>query len=305
MLLAESGRPVTWLAMVSSASRPDKAFETLDRCDPLFKRGAIPQTLIEPLVGNIDLRNPFIFADMKTWGRVFNQPAEVQKKIYAEPEFRNAFRDELKTPHVFDFIRWPGLRVLEVKNPALKQYEHKSIPEIAAERNVDEVDAFLDIAVADDVNVQYATHMFHQEGVRKLLNDKRTMVGLSDGGAHVDMLCNAGYTSFLLGYWVREQQAIELEKAIQRITSEPADFFGIKHRGRLEVGSKADVNVFDARTIDSTREPKMVNDLPGGGRRLVVGNKGMEFTLVNGTVLFEGGRHTGAMPGSVIRSKAS
>ncbi len=236
---------------------------------------------------------------------VFNQPAEVQKKIYAEPEFRNAFRDELKTPHVFDFIRWPGLRVLEVKNPALKQYEHKSIPEIAAERNVDEVDAFLDIAVADDVNVQYATHMFHQEGVRKLLNDKRTMVGLSDGGAHVDMLCNAGYTSFLLGYWVREQQAIELEKAIQRITSEPADFFGIKHRGRLEVGSKADVNVFDARTIDSTREPKMVNDLPGGGRRLVVGNKGMEFTLVNGTVLFEAGRHTGAMPGSVIRSKAS
>ena len=164
---------------------------------------------------------------------------------------------------------------------------------------------FLDLALQDELGIQFATHMFHEDGVRKLLNDKRAMIGLSDGGAHVDMLCNAGYTSFLLGFWVREKQAIELETAIKRITSEPADFFGIKDRGRIGVGRKADINVFDLNTIDSARQTKMVNDLPGGGRRLVVGGKGIEYTLVNGEVLYEGGKHSGAMPGNVIRSAAA
>jgi N-acyl-D-amino-acid deacylase len=302
MLLEQSGRPVTWLGIASSAGKPSKCFETRERCEPLYRRGAIPQMLCEPFVSQIDLRNPFIFADMKTWGRAFNQPVEAQKKIYGEPEFRRAFRTELESPHIFDFIRWKGLQVLEVTNPELKKYERKSLPEVAAERKTDEVDAFLDLAVLDNVKVQFATHMFHEDGVRKLLDDKRTMIGLSDGGAHVDMLCNAGYTSFLLGFWVREKQAIQLEAAIRRITSEPADFFGIRDRGRLAVGLKADINVFDPRTIDSTRQPKMVNDLPGGGRRLVVGNKGIEYTLVNGQVLYEGGKYSGATPGSVIRS---
>jgi N-acyl-D-aspartate/D-glutamate deacylase len=305
LLLTESGRPVTWLAMVSSPAVPDKCFETLDRCESLVQRGGIPQILCEPFVGQINLRNPFLFASMKVWGRVFNQPAEVQKKIYADPEFRNAFRNELKARTVFDFVRWKGMRVLEVINPVLKKYEQMSIAEVAAARNTDEIDAFLDLAVEDDVKVEFATHMFYEEGVRRLLNDNRTMIGLSDGGAHVDMLCNAGYTSFLLGFWVRDRQAIELETAIKRITSEPADFFGIKDRGRLQVGRKADLNVFDPRTIDSTRQPKMVNDLPGGGRRLVVGSKGIEYTLVNGRVLFEGGKHSGAMPGQVMRSTAA
>ncbi|MGD0117063.1 MAG: amidohydrolase family protein [Candidatus Binatus sp.] len=305
MLLTESGRPVTWLGIASSAGSPNKCFATLERCEPLFRRGAIPQTLCEPFVGQVDVKNPFIFADMKTWGRAFNQPVEVQKKIYADPQFREAFRNEFKSPHLFDFIRWKGMQVLEVGNPALKRYERKSIVEIAADRRTDEVDAFLDLALQDELGIQFATHMFHEEGVRKLLNDKRAMIGLSDGGAHVDMLCNAGYTSFLLGFWVREKQAIELETAIKRITSEPADFFGIKDRGRIGVGRKADINVFDLNTIDSARQTKMVNDLPGGGRRLVVGGKGIEYTLVNGEVLYEGGKHSGAMPGNVIRSAAA
>ena len=94
------------------------------------------------------------------------------------------------------------------------------------------------------------------------------MVGLSDGGAHVDMLCDAGYCTYLLGTWVRERQAMPLEYAIKRITSEPADFFGISNRGRLLPGMAADIVAFDYNTVGSDKRGQMRNDLPGGGRRL-------------------------------------
>jgi N-acyl-D-aspartate/D-glutamate deacylase len=128
------------------------------------------------------------------------------------------------------------------------------------------------------------------------------MVGLSDGGAHVDMLCDAGYATYLLGTWVREKQAMTLEHAVKRITSEPADYFGIKGRGRLSPGFAADVAIFDYNTVGSSKRGEMRNDLPGGGRRLVMPARGIEYTLVNGEVLYEHGKASGAMPGRALRS---
>ncbi|MGH7840850.1 MAG: amidohydrolase family protein, partial [Candidatus Binataceae bacterium] len=84
LLLTESGRPVTWLAMASTPRHPERALETLDRVGPLIKRGGIPQILCKPFVSQLDLRNPFTFADNEVWNRVFNQPVEVQKGIYAD-----------------------------------------------------------------------------------------------------------------------------------------------------------------------------------------------------------------------------
>ena len=86
---------------------------------------------------------------------------------------------------------------------------------------------------------------FDESGIERLIKDERTMIGLSDGGAHVNMLCDAGYCTYLLGHWVREKQAMTLEQGIKRLTSEPADFFGIKDRGRLKKGLAADVAIFD------------------------------------------------------------
>jgi N-acyl-D-amino-acid deacylase len=103
---------------------------------------------------------------------------------------------------------------------------------------------------------------------------------------------------------VRERQALTLENAIKRITSEPADFFGIKDRGRLKVGLPADVAIFDERKIGSAKRARMQNDLPGGGRRLVMPAEGVEYTIVNGDVLYEQGRHSGYLPGQVLRSGA-
>jgi N-acyl-D-aspartate/D-glutamate deacylase len=101
---------------------------------------------------------------------------------------------------------------------------------------------------------------------------------------------------------VREKQVLTLEHAVQRLTTEPARFFGIQDRGRLAQGMAADIAIFDENTIGSGRRPEMRYDLPGGGRRLVMPAQGVQYTIVNGEVLYAEQQHTGAMPGQVIRS---
>jgi N-acyl-D-amino-acid deacylase len=301
MLLTESGRPVTWLAMASTPRHPERALETLKRCEPLINRGGIPQVLCKPFSAQLDLHNPFSFADNEVWNRVFNKPTETQKQIYSDPEFREQFRDSLKRPHLF-MGHWHRVDVLEATNPALKQYEGKSVQEVAEMRGKDGLDTFLDLAVEDDLNIQYIMQQFHEEGIQQLISDPRTMIGLSDGGAHVDMLCDAGYATYLLGNWVRKREAVMLEFAVKRITSEPAKFFGIRERGQLKKGWKADITVFDYNTVNSARRAKMAYDLPGGGRRLVMPAEGIEYTIVNGRVSYEHGKQSGDLAGEVIRS---
>jgi N-acyl-D-aspartate/D-glutamate deacylase len=303
-MLEESGRPVTWLAMASRPDRPEATEQTMKRLEPLIARGGVPQVLCKPFVVQMDLRNPFSFADMQMWGPVFNHTVEKQKEFYRDASFRAAFREELKRPHLFQG-RWNRVEVLEVTNPALKTYERKTVAEAAEMRGKDPLDTFFELALEDDLNIQYTMQQYHEEGIRRLITDPRTMIGLSDGGAHVNMLCDAGYCTYLLGTWVRERQALPLEQAVKRITSEPADLFGIKDRGRLQVGRPADLAIFDERTVGSAKRARMQEDLPGGGRRLVMPAEGIEYTIVNGKVLYEHGKHSGAMPGQVLRSGAN
>jgi N-acyl-D-aspartate/D-glutamate deacylase len=302
-LLTESGRPVTWLAVLNRDDQPEACQDTLRKAEPLIRRGGVPQVTCRPLIIQIDLRNPFIFANLPSWNPVFNQPTEAQKKVYGDSSFRNAFRKELERPAVFNG-KWERLEVKEVFNPAMKPLEGKTVAEIALERGKDGVDTFLDLALEDDLKIQFTMALFNanEERIPELINDSRVMVGLSDGGAHVDMLCDAGYCTYLLGTWVRDRQAMSLERAIKRLTSEPADFFGIKHRGRLMPGMAADVVVFDRNTVGSARRGEMRNDLPGGGRRIVMPSSGIEHVVVNGQTLYDHGRKGDALPGQVLRS---
>jgi N-acyl-D-amino-acid deacylase len=304
LLLTESGRPVTWLAMASTPRHPERALETLGRLEPLINRGGIPQVLCKPFSAQLDLRHPFSFADNASWARVFNQPVEAQKQIYVDRDFRRQFRESLKRPHLF-MGHWHRVEILEARSPALKQYEGKSVQEVAEMRGADGLDTFLDLAVEDDLNLQYIMQQYHEEGIQQLITDPRTMIGLSDGGAHVDMLCDAGYTTYLLGNWVRNREAMTLELAIKRITSEPANFFGIRERGQLKQGWKADITIFDYQTVNSARRAKMAYDLPGGGRRLVMPAEGIEYTIVNGRMSYEHGMQSGALAGEVMRSTAA
>ena len=302
-LLTESGRPVTWLGVISRDDKPTAGPDMLRKTEPLIKRGGVPQVTCRPFVIQIDLRNPFIFANHPSWNPVFNRSVEEQMRVYRDPDFRRAFRTELETPRIFSG-KWERLEVKEVSNPALKPLEGRTVAEIAAERGRDGLDTFLDLALEDELRLQYTIVLFNanEDLIPDLITDPRAMIGLSDGGAHVDMLCDAGYCTYLLGTWVRDKQVMTLERAVERLTTEPARFFGIQDRGRLAVGLAADIAIFDDNTIGSGRRPEMRYDLPGGGRRLVMPAQGVQYTLVNGQVLYAERQHTGALPGQVLRA---
>src|SRR5262249_2445410 len=248
---------------------PEGCQETLRKAEPLIRRGGIPQVTCRPLTIQINLRDPFIFANLDSWNPVFNQPPEVQKKFYREQKFRTDFREALKRAVVFSG-KWERLEIKEVNTAALRPLVGRSVADVARERGCDGVDAFLDLGLEDDLGVEFTMALFNanEDRIPELITDTRTMVGLSDGGAHVDMLCDAGYCTYLLGTWVRERQVMPLEYAIKRITSEPADFFGIRNRGRLLPGMAADLVVFDYNTVGSEKRGEVPNDLPSGGPRL-------------------------------------
>jgi len=303
LLLTESERPVTWLALLNRDDKPEAPQQTLRETAALLRRGAVPQVTCRPLIVQIDLRTPFIFANLDCWNAAFNRPVDEQKRLYRDAAFRAAFRKELETPKVFSG-KWERAFVHEVGDPALRELVGTNVAEIAARRGADPGDTFLDLAIEDELQMQFSYELFNADESRipELITDPRTMIGLSDGGAHVDMLCDAGYCTYLLGTWVRERGALTLEHAVQRITSEPAAFFGIERRGRIAPGLAADFAIFDLDRIGSDKRGEMRRDLPGGGRRLVVPARGVEYSVVNGMVLYEQGEHSGALPGQVLRS---
>ena len=302
-LLDASGRPVTWLSITSLAEEPGAAGAILDRVEPLIRRGGIPQTMTRPMLFDMNLRRPFMFTEMIAAKPLFDAAFEKQMSIYADPAFRKAFKEELKLGR-----KWTGVVkntiIVSVENPELKKFQGRTVGEIAEERDQDPNDVFFDLAVADNLQINFVVPRANTEpaALAEVLSDSRTLIGLSDAGAHLDMLCESGYTTYLLGPWVREKGALTLERAIQRITSEPADFFGFQDRGRLKTGAAADIVIFDEAAINSPLRPTPVKDLPAGGTRLYCKAEGISQVIVNGQVLYRDGRHTGALPGQVIRS---
>ena len=302
-LLAESARHVTFLALFDRDDIPEAVRDTLRKAAPLIKRGARPQTSPLPLTRDINMRNPFSFAAFPSWNRVFVDKAKpAQAAVYADTAFRNQFREELKQPMAFG--NWARITVHEVRSPALKALEGRSVADIAKEQGKDGVDTFLDLTLQDDLEVEFTMASFNTrvDRMAEILNDKSVLVALGDGGAHVDMLCDAGYPTYLLGTWVRERQALTLEEGVRRLTSDPAEVFGVRDRGRLAPGLAADLAIFDASRIGSTNRGERRFDLPGGGKRMVMPSRGVEYTVVNGAVTWEDGKLTGAAAGEVLRS---
>ncbi|HVQ76680.1 MAG TPA: amidohydrolase family protein [Candidatus Binatia bacterium] len=302
-LLRESGQPVTFLALFDRDDIPEAVRDTLRKAAPLIARGARPQTSPLPLTRDINMRNPFSFAAFPSWNRVFvDKSKPAQAAVYADPAFRNQFREELKRPLAFG--NWARINVHEAQSPGLKALEGRSIADIAREQGKDGVDTFLDLALLDDLAIEFTMASFNTrvDRMTEILNDRSVLIALGDGGAHVDMLCDAGYPTYLLGTWVRERQALTLEEGVRRLTSDPADCFGIRDRGRLRPGLAADLAIFDPARIGSTNRGERRFDLPGGAKRMVMPSRGVEYTLVNGAVTWADDKLTGATAGQVLRS---
>jgi N-acyl-D-aspartate/D-glutamate deacylase len=206
--------------------------------------------------------------------------------------------------------RWDKFFVMG-ELPDYEPPEEMSTAAIAARegRTPDEV-AYDYVTAADNrylffpvVNYTVGDH----EPIREMLLSSGTLLGLSDGGAHCASIVDAGVPSYMLAHWARDRARgprLPVEYVIKRQTSETAHFFGLYDRGRLAPGLRADINLID---FDGLRlhQPELVNDLPANGRRFVQRVDGYAATLVAGTPIFERGKHTGALPGRLVRAGAS
>lgn len=299
-LLARSERPVTWTALLPRITDLKAHEATLRKAEPLIRRGGVPQISGKGNKILFALRDPFVFAPRAEWKPIFHQSLENQIRLLSDPAFRAAFSEGLKRPEVFFSGNWNAMSVAEVQNPKLRHFEGKSIPEVAQELGKPPVDAFLDLAIEDALETRFCIFEDFERHLTGLLTDDRTLVGLGDGGAHVDMFCGAAYCTYMLSHWVRDEKLFTLERAIKRITSEPADFFGLKDRGRLAAGAAADIAIFDYDKVGE-KGPRTIRDLPGGGLRLVVAATGVNYTIVNGQVLYDHGQPREGLPGAVLR----
>ena len=302
-LLDHSGRPVTFIALFDRDDISEAVRDTLRRAAPMIKKGARPQTSPLPLTREINMRSPFSFAAFPSWKRLFEDTSEqAQIAVYKDRAFRNQFREELKNPLTFG--NWERITLHEAQSDSLKSLEGLTVAEMARAQGKDAVDTFLDTAIADDLSCEFTMASFNTrvDRVAELLNDPSILIGLGDGGAHVDMLCDCGYPTYLLGTWVRERGVLSIEQAVRRLTSDPADFFGISDRGRLHPGLAADIVIFDPETVGSGNRGERRYDLPGGGKRMVMPSQGVQYTLVNGDVVYADGQIVGSGSGRILRA---
>jgi N-acyl-D-aspartate/D-glutamate deacylase len=239
-------------------------------------------------------------------------PVEQRKEVFRDPATRaklhfEAVESPLDPDRAGDFTRRWDLQF--VFKPALAKNQHltgKSVAEIAGELNKDVLDTFLDLALEENLETEFERREVNsdQAAMTALLTSPYTVIGQSDGGAHVVFRTDYSYSTYLLSHWVREKEIMSLEEAIRKLTFVPASLFGFSDRGLVRPGMAADLMIFDPTTI-SPLEPGVAQDLPGGAKRRKQLAKGIEWTLVNGQVLMEHGQHTGAYPGKVARSGAA
>jgi N-acyl-D-amino-acid deacylase len=308
LLAQESQRPVTWLALIYFPDMPGACEKMLARVQPFMEKGLRipPQVNPRPIVQFYTLRSPFLFSEFPSWNKAFNRTAEEQLALYRSPEFRQAFREDLKAGRGLVFRgQWDRLHVTRVETEKNQPFLNQSIQEIATHLNKDPLDTLLDLAIDEKTALGVTVSIINSdpEAVGALITLPNTLIGLSDAGAHVDQHCEAGLPSYTLHEWVHNRQVLTLEEAVRRLTSEPADFLGLRTKGRVAPGLDADLVLFDPTTI-KTCPSEWVNDLPGGKPRLIERSEGIAYTFVGGEILFAHNEYQGGLPGRVIKSTA-
>lgn len=301
------GIPVTWTALLSYLYGPGGHRKQLDLAAEQRKSGAmvIPQVSCRPLNFEFTFGEPFIFDVMKFMNELAMADAKApgtRRRAYADPAWREKLRSEV-TPL---FQRWWD-RVVIAWAPSHKELEEMPLAVAAAKLGKDPVDLALDIALANDLQARFrmAVMNFDEKEVAELITDPNTIIALSDAGAHASQLCDACYSTHLLGHWVRDRKVFTIEEAVHNLTQRPAEMFGITDRGVLAKGRPADVVVFDARTV-GPGPLKRVNDLPAGADRLVSQASGIDAVIVNGELIRRDNKDVFAandkLPGRLLRS---
>jgi len=316
----ESGRPV-WFLLTDRGYDPQRYKRLMDgvracRADNLPLYAQVAGRPVGLTLGLNTSLNPFGLREGYA-ALAHLPPAEMLAKLRT-PDVRRLILSQEASPRLLEVLpplsrqiatRWDRMYPLGDK-PDYEPAPERSIEALAKAEGVTPQEYCYDYLVGAENRMVYfpVTNYVHGdlEVVRELIEDPHTILGLSDGGAHCGVICDASLNSSMLQHWVRDRTRgprLGLEFVVKRMTSSTADFYGFKDRGRLQPGMKADVNVidFDGLTLHS---PKMIFDLPAGGRRLVQSVDGYDMTICSGTPIFEKGVETGARPGKLVRSTA-
>ncbi len=311
-IAAANGRPVVVAAMFLDPSDPERVFNEMAEIGAAHGRGRemYGQVGCFPLAMDFTMRHPYPFEAFQAWRPAMEaEGGDDYKRVLADPSFRAALKAEAKVPGVPNRFsdQWDQLEVVEVADAANAALEGRTIAALAAEQGKEPFDCFLDVGLLEDLQTRFTVRILNadEDRVLNLLKHPQAAVALSDAGAHLSFLCDAGYGLHLMGHWARERGDFTLEEAVQAITSRPADIYRIKDRGRLVPGTHADLMLFDPATVGRGKK-RRVQDLPAGATRLDTPAVGLHGVWVNGrrTVGPDGLLTDCGKPGQVLRDFA-
>ena len=309
--LAEAtGRTVVYNSLSQTMRRPDEWKIHMARIEETASMGirAYPMCSPNRVTQDFTMKNTQVFRGLPTWHPILLMSDAEKLRLYADPEIRAKLHEEavVNKPDSAVGISKSWWNYIWVNEPALeknKWMQFKSIGQIAEAEGKRVIDAFLDLVVEEKLETRFlqAENNIDDEALSKILTHPNAVIGLGDGGAHVQFHGGYGYITKLLGEWVREKQVMSLEQAVRRLTFDSASTFGLYDRGLLRPGMAADIAIFDPATVKCGKE-EVVHDFPAGGWRIKETSEGVTHTIVNGQVLLEDKKHTGALPGRVLRN---
>ncbi len=310
-LTKASGRPVFYGNITQQAVAPDLWRERLTEAENLMREGHRAYQFVMPRPGDLryTMKTAQHFDALPSWKSVMLLPLEERKQAFRNPEVRAKLHLEaVDTARDVTIAgqftrRWDLQFVHQPVLPKNQNLKGKSVAQIAAEQGKDVLDAFLDLILEENLETEFERREVNcdEAAMTALLTSPYTVIGQSDGGAHVVFRTDYSYCTYLLSHWVRERRIMSLEDAIRKLTFVPATLFGLLDRGLVRPGMAADLIVFNPETIGPLQQGE-AQDLPRGGTRRSQLAQGIEWTVVNGGVLLERGKHTGEYPGMVLRS---
>jgi len=310
----KSGRPVVF--SVSRRHEPARANqwkELIAYSDQATRDGLSMRPVTAPravgvLLGLEGSQNPF--SGTPTYKSIAHLPRPERVKRMQDPNVRAKILSE----DPIAGATWPLIRRLQYTHmyrfgnpPNYTPKKEESIEEMAKRKGVTPPELAYDILIEDDGRDFILSPLsnypdFSLEGTAQMLSNRNVIVGLGDGGAHVGFIVDAGYSTWLLTYWGREQKRWPIEEIVRRLTSDTAGAAGLGDRGVVAVGKKADLNVIDYANLKADR-PYVAYDLPAGGRRLLQKVKGYDATVVSGQVTYRQGEATSALPGGMVKGQ--
>jgi N-acyl-D-aspartate/D-glutamate deacylase len=304
-LAVESGRPITF-GLFSRRGVPDVWRTYLALLDETAAAGGrmFGQAHSRSLSALLSFRTQTPFDRLPVWKELRARPEAEQLRLLRDPDLRRRLVD---ASGARDSRRPVGTEARPADYDWLFVFDtvqgpHRSVAQVARERGQHPAETMIDLALEKNLDLFFLQPIANedQDFALEIMRHPRMVTTFSDSGAHVSQLMDSSLQTHLLSHWVRDKQAFTLEQAVRMLTLVPATLWGFHDRGLIREGMAADVMVFDPDTI-CAEMPEVVDDLPAGARRLVQRTRGIAATVVNGEVLLRDGKHTGALPGQLLR----